>query len=441
MFAREGRIISQTIMLVLLLLVIPGISRGQKDTTGQRDTVKIIPDGTEGVVHVVHADSGAIKTKSLPPNEFEGAYSTFRVGFGYIHDFAAHIQSNTFKEQMDSANLDVETKLKLRDFRILASGRLKTKRTLAWKTAFMWDGDKEIWMLRETGLTIGVPELSGHLFIGRTKEGYSLVKVMNGHSPWTNERQMALDPIPILADGIKWFGYLPKSRIFWNLGYFNDVFSEGQGFSTFEWQYVARVGWMPFYQKEQEKVLHIAANLRYGKPLNGKFTVRSRPESNPTPQILNTGEFQTDHSHHLGGEIYYSTGRFLLGSEMMVHRFSSDKASNHNFFGGDIVATYFFTGTKRPYRTDGSIFGFVPVRKSVFKGGWGEWEGVLRFSTFDLNDGTIQGGQFWRLTPMVNWYISRVIRMEFIYGYGVLDRFGKKGSVQFIESRLQFTVM
>jgi phosphate-selective porin OprO and OprP len=425
------------ILVVIFFMVTPSISFAQKDT------VKTIPDGTEGVVHVVHgSDTGAIKPKTLPPNEFEGAYSTFKIGGGYIHDFSAYMQSDVFKEQMDSAGLDVGSKVKLRDFRILASGRFKnTKRSLAWKAAYMWDGDKNIWMLRETGLTIGVPELAGHLFIGRTKEGYSMVKVMNGHSPWTQERQMALDPIPILADGFKWFGYLPKSRVFWNLGAFYDWTSKGQSFSTFEWQYVARVGWLPFYQKEQNKVLHLAANLRYGKPLNGKFTVKSRPESNPAPQIINTGEFQTNRSHHIGGEIYYSTGRLLLGSEMMVHRFTSDKSGDHSFFGGDIVATYFFTGTKRPYNTTGSIFGFVPVRKSVFKGGWGEWEGVLRFSTFDLNDGSIQGGQFWRITPMVNWYVTRVIRIEFVYGYGVLDRFNRKGNVQFFESRLQFTVM
>jgi phosphate-selective porin OprO/OprP len=46
-----------------------------------------------------------------------------------------------------------------------------------------------------------------------------MVKVMNGHSPWGYERQMAIDVIPILADGIKYMGYYPKARVFLNLGY------------------------------------------------------------------------------------------------------------------------------------------------------------------------------------------------------------------------------
>ena len=323
----------------------------------------------------------------------------------------------------------------------MASGVLKTKRTLSWKLGFMYDGDKKVWLLRETGLTIGVPELAGHIFIGRTKEGYSMVKVMNGHSPWTAERQMGLDVIPILADGIKWFGFLPKSRIFWNLGYFNDILSKGQSFSTYAWQYIARVGWMPYYDKEKNKVLHIAFNFRYGKPVDGKITLKSRPESNPAPQIINTGSFEADYSTHTGGEIYYSTGRLLIGSEVMVHSFQSSKFENHKFFGGDAVITYLITKTRRPYYTTGSIFGFVPVNKSVFKGGWGEWEAVLRFSSLDLNDGSIEGGKFWRITPMVNWYLTKAIRMEFVYGYGVLDRYHMKGALQIFQTRIQFTVM
>jgi phosphate-selective porin OprO/OprP len=42
---------------------------------------------------------------------------------------------------------------------------------------------------------------------------------------------------------------------------------------------------------------------------------------------------------------------------------------------------------------------------------------------------------------MVNWYMSKVMRMEFVYGYGVLDRYNLKGTVQFFQSRIQFTIM
>jgi phosphate-selective porin OprO/OprP len=198
---------------------------------------------------------------------------------------------------------------------------------------------------------------------------------------------------------------------------------------------------MPFYNKEKSTLLHIAANYRYGKPLGGEISLKSRPESNPTPQLINTGAFSADYSTHIGGEIYYSNKSFMVGSEIVVHNFFSNDFDNHRFYGGDVVISYLFTKAIRPYNTTGSIYGFVPVKKSVFKGGWGEWEAVLRFSLLSLNDRSISGGEFWRLTPMINWYVSKVIRMEFVYGYGVLDRYGLKGAVQLFQSRIQFTIM
>jgi phosphate-selective porin OprO/OprP len=404
-----------------------------------QDTLKTVPNGTDGLVLPIYATDSA--AKKLPPTDFEGSFTSFKIGLGYILDGATYVMDDVFKQQLDSAGLEMEPKFKSRDFRVLGSGVLKTKRLISWKFAYMYDGDKETWLVRETGITVGVPELFGHIFVGRTKEGYSLVKVMNGHSPWTAERQMALDVIPILADGIKWFGSLPKSKVFWNLGYYNDVVSKGQGFSTYKWQFDARVGWLPFYNKEQQKVLHIAANLRYGKPVSGKMNLKSRPETNTAPQIINTGDFVADHSSHIGGEIYYSTGRFMIGSEVMLHKFNSSTADDHSFFGGDVVASFMITNTKRPYNQTASIFGFVPVRKSILKGGWGEWEAILRYSTLDLNDGIIQGGSFWRITPMINWYMTKTLRTEFVYGYGVLDRYKMKGAVQIYQVRFQVTLM
>jgi phosphate-selective porin OprO and OprP len=406
--------------------------------TYSQDTAKTIPNGTDGLVLAVPArDTIAEK---LPGNEFNGRYSTFKIGLGYIGEGAAYKLSNEFKQQMDSAGLDFQDKFETRDFRVLFSGALKTKRTLTWKFAYLYDGDSKIWMVRESGVTIGVPELRGHIFLGRTKEGYSMVKVMNAHSGWIAERQIALDVIPILADGIKWFGILPKSRVFWNLGYFNDFMSKGQSFSTYAWQGVARVGWLPYFDKEKQKVLHVAANLRYGRPLNGKIILKSRPESNPAPQILNTGNFQADHSNHIGGEIFYSNGKLLVGSEVMMHNFQSNEIGDHHFFGGDASVSYLFGGI-RPYSTVGSVFGFVSIKKPVFKGGWGAWEALLKISSLDLNDGTIHGGKLWRITPMVNWYMTKVIRTEFIYGYGVLDRYNLKGNLQVFQARLQLSIL
>ena len=132
----------------------------------------------------------------------------------------------------------------------------------------------------------------------------------------------------------------------------------------------------------------------------------------------------------------------MIGSEVMQHNFYSDKDEDHHFKGGNIMVSFILTGARRPYNTNtGNIYGFVPVKKSVFQGGLGEIEFVFNVSTFNLNDGSIKGGQMTRFTPMINWYLSRIIRWELIYGYGILERFNLKGKVQFFETRIQLSFL
>jgi phosphate-selective porin OprO/OprP len=91
----------------------------------------------------------------------------------------------------------------------------------------------------------------------------------------------------------------------------------------------------------------------------------------------------------------------------------------------------------RRYNTKGGFFGSVSPEKTVFEGGLGAWELVGRLSYIDLDSGPLRGGKFWRFTPMVNWHLSDNIRLEFAYGYGVLDRFDLTGATQFFQTRIQ----
>ncbi len=407
-----------------------------------QESKETIPSGTTGEVLEV-LDSSKVETRWRDKRWrlFPGKYSTLKLGGGFLYEYAGYRQDENSRRQMDSIGSPLHPVFAVRDFRIVAGGQFKTKRNISWKAGFMYDGVTDAWFVRETGVMVGVPELWGNIFIGRTKEGFSMNKVMNGYAGWTMERQMAIDLIPILADGVKWLGYLPKQRVFWNLGMFTDWLSKGQSFSTYKWQWVARVGWLPIFSTPTGTVLHLGVSYRYGEPVGGAIQVRSKPEANPAPRFIDTGEFQSNYSNHYGGEIYYRSGPWMFGSELYMHRFNSVTARDPVFVGGDAVASYIITGESRPYSTATGIFGFVPVKKSVFKGGPGAWEVLCRYSSLDLNGGTIKGGKFWRITPMVNWYLSKDVRLELAYGYGVLDRFNLKGATQFFQCRIQFTLL
>jgi phosphate-selective porin OprO and OprP len=398
----------------------------------QTDTV---PDGTEGETLV------AREAPKKPWNEFDFGFTTFRPGMGFNYDYGAFDQDEEAKEQAELGNYEVEDQFKMRDFRVLFSGQLATKRTITWKTGIMYDGLAGRWFVRETGLMIGVPKLWGNLFIGRTKEGFSLNKVMNGYAGWTLERQMAIDAIPILADGIKWLGWLPKQRIFWNVGAYGDAISEDQSFSTYRFQIATRFGFLPIYSKKDDTLLHLGISLRYGKPENDQIRLRSRPEAFMAPYFIDTGTFPSDQSISYGWEVYYTNKSLMVGSEYYWHKFSSSEKNNPLFHGGEVGVSYIFTGESRPYSTVSGIYTFVPVPKPVWKGGLGAIEGVLRYSELDLNGGLIRGGKFWRITPMVNWYLSSIVRFEVAYGYGTLDRYDLKGATQFFQSRIQFVIL
>ena len=75
---------------------------------------------------------------------------------------------------MDLGKLDVYARGKTRDFRLLGSGVSRTKRPISWKFAYMYDGDKNVWMLRETGVTIGVPTFWQYFY--RAYQG----RILNG---------------------------------------------------------------------------------------------------------------------------------------------------------------------------------------------------------------------------------------------------------------------
>ena len=302
----------------------------------------------------------------------------------------------------------------------------------------MYDPPTEQFLIRQTQLMIEVPEIWGHLVIGRTKEGVSLNKVMVGYSGWTMERATISDAtIPILADGVKWLGYLPKKRLLWNLGAYWDVFSEGQTFATYDNLVAARVAWLPLLSPTTGDLFHLALNLRYGKPDEDMLQPRSRPEAFPAPFFVETERFPARNTKLAGVEAYYRPGPLLVGTEYFGMDVKAPENGNPFFHGGDAFVSWLPTGETRVYNTRGGYFDQISPARPVFQGGPGAWELVARYSYVDLDSGPLRGGKFCRFTPMVNWHMSDNVRLEFAYGYGSLDRFNRVGKTQFFQSRVQ----
>jgi phosphate-selective porin OprO/OprP len=360
-------------------------------------------------------------------------FFTLRASAGVILDAAAYAQDDESRE-----HFELEPDWQVRDFRVMLNGRIKARRAITWSAGFMYDSTNDEWLVRQTGVQVAMPKLKGHLFVGRSKEGISLNMVMVGYAGWTMERSTTVvATVPLLADGIKWMGYLPKQRLLYNLGWYTDVLSEGQSFSSYDQQFVARVGFLPILE-EDGRLLHIALAGRYGLVNDRTLRLRSRPELNLAPYFVETESFAARDTTMAQGEVYYRPGPWMFGMEYFVQKADAIEGPDPVFHGGDAVASWLITGETRKYNKTGGYFVAVSPKRTVFEGGPGAFEALLRLSYVDLDDGPIHGGRFWRLTPMVNWYLSDHLRLELAYGVGQLDRFGTTGTTQFFQSRLQF---
>jgi phosphate-selective porin OprO/OprP len=128
----------------------------------------------------------------------------------------------------------------------------------------------------------------------------------------------------------------------------------------------------------------------------------------------------------------------MVGGEYFFTKANAPESGDPMFHGGEVLVAHILTGETRPYNAKGAFFDRISPSRPVFSGGPGAWELVGRFSYSDMDDKSIRGGKFWRITPMVNWHMGDNVRLEFVYGYGSLDRFGVVGKTQFFQSRFQF---
>jgi phosphate-selective porin OprO/OprP len=378
----------------------------------------------------------------LPPKDQKLMHWSDYAGESFIFHFGYNAMYDLVGYDQDAGSVDQWGELKddskWRDVRLLASARFpKSRRFIEAKAGYMYDGLNDKWLWRETGIVVAVPEIWGHLFIGRTKLGASMIKHMSGASIMGLERAEIEDmTIPIQNDGIRWMGYLPKQGLVWNLGYFNQTLFNKHLYPFMDQQYAARAAWLPMLSERDGKVLHLAVNLVYSNPKDGKTQLKAKPEATTAPYFLDTGVFPASHEKLIGPEVWYRDNSMLFGG---AYYFVGTEASagNHQFDGGDLWASWLLTGEVRRYNTRGGLFDFVYPKHSLFNGGTGAFEATIHATYTNANDGAIQGGKFWRVTPMFAWYPSYEFRVTLGYGYGVLDRFGTSGVTHFYQGRIQ----
>lgn len=180
------------------------------------------------------------------------------------------------------------------------------------------------------------------------------------------------------------------------------------------WGAGARATWAPINAGSQ--VVHVGLGLNYRETGgDNKAQFKHQPESHvaginivDTETIAGVEDF-----FKVGAEIATVQGPFSAQAEYITTSVNRDSGSDLDFDGWYVQAGYFLTGESRNYK--GGKFGSIKPKSNVGEGGIGAWELALRYSTVDLTDADIDGGEADAVTLGLNWFPTPTLRFSANY--------------------------
>jgi phosphate-selective porin OprO/OprP len=186
---------------------------------------------------------------------------------------------------------------------------------------------------------------------------------------------------------------------------------------TEHWGVASRATFAPLAKKR--RLVHLGAAIDYRNVESGsEYGISSRPEDSLAPVLFNTGSLQdVDEVYSLDGEVAGVLGSFSVQGEYMwskLKRSGRDgdgvPRTDATFDGWYVQASYVLTGERRRYSfTSGTFQGVKPRRW------WGALEVGVRYSTLDLNNSGVTGGDGKDWTIGLNWYLRENLRLMFNY--------------------------
>ena len=280
------------------------------------------------------------------------------------------------------------------------------------------------------------------LSIGKQKEPISGERVQSMIYNHMHERTAVADALmPSRNVGIVWngAGALPYST--WAVGVFNDWFDADQDFDESATQYIGRATWAPLRTDDDSSLLHVGLGYRYSNAKEG-FRFRTEPEFNQSPAFVDTGfgtatgMLPADNLQTWNAELSWRRGPFWIASEYTSTAVDNPDLANPDFDGYWIAGSWVLTGEMRPYNKKSGTFGSVPIAKTVYQGGKGAWEATARWSTIDLGDGLVEGGEMDIASLGLSWWLTPFFSVGMNYRYVWNTRLGVEGTSSGLNTRV-----
>jgi len=285
----------------------------------------------------------------------------------------------------------------------------------------------DVWV----GLT-GIPFI-GNLRVGHLKEAFSLDMMTSSNNITFLERALVTAFKKQRNSGISIFNTVLNQKLIWAIGLFQNTDKFGNSIDEGQ-NLTSRVVYLPYYNKNKNRLLHIGAGYSSRTPPNNEFSIKSRPEAHLAPAYINTGTIEGATSSYMtGGELAVLLNRFGMQGEFMTTEVNSD-SGNFTFNGFYVETSLFLTDDHRTYSTSTGAYTGINPRRSFSSEesnqGLGAWQIALRYSYLDLTDQDISGGILSDVTAGLNWYLNPATRISLNYTIANLENVGQSNIFQ-----------
>ena len=274
-------------------------------------------------------------------------------------------------------------------------------------------------------LWIALKQSWGKVKFGHFKEPFGLEELTSSKYLAFLERSLTAAFTPGRNSGVGFSGGDDKMN--WGVGYFYDADDYGVSTNEDRTNITGRVVFRPVYEEKGKKLFHIgiaATQKERGDADNFRFRVR--PEAHFTGRLINTDRFLADSALIYGIELAGVNDQFWYAAEYMTADVDAPAVGDPSFGAYYVQAGYYLTkGDYRRYKTSSGAFDRQKPSSVWDKsGGSGAWEIVGRYSSADLTDAGIAGGEEDNITVGVNWYPNPATRLMFNYVMADVDGVG-----------------
>ncbi len=265
----------------------------------------------------------------------------------------------------------------------------------------------------------------GRIRVGHFKEPFGLEELTSSKYITFIERSLPTVAFsPSRNVGVMLFGNAlaaSEPRMTWAMGVFQETDGYGEVHDDGGYSFTGRLTGLPWYKDKGASVLHVGAAFSARDTTDDTQSYDTEPEAHLVDNFVDTGSFTSKYTQLLGLETAWVNGPLSIQSEYI--RADADVSSTANFSGYYIQASYFLTGEHRKYKPSAGAFSRVKPKKNyAFEGGLGAWEVALRYSSIDLDDSSVDGGDLDNITAGLNWHLNPNTRI--MWNYVSVDKNG-----------------